>query len=633
MGFPTCHLRFVLSITDRRKARSSSLIFLQLRGLFSISVSAHWMGGQHLERVVKKRRLAPQTNDIQADQQNSRQDQQRRGLQQLATTPSPGPPVQALIPNPSSLLPAIHTSLPVGNLNLSPIVSAVSAPSWMDLSSSQPTPTSTPNPITPSASVATPTSSPTKSVAAISADPSSSESSMTQAKSSGSSSCLGAQCASMTSTSTILSPSGSSIPVSGNGSGNGNGSGTSAGPNDFFASLGSSAGSIFVTTLVGLAILGVIFAISSWGLRRWCNRRRKKQIDDDTWKFLNTPQEFSKRALDDDADSIKSMPHGFSGQIPHVLLHNDVSHPSAPSHLFPTHLQAPQPVMSQVNDPNSSSQFHSFVGFHQPQPPRLSCFMDDGQLSWMSNATSNQIRSPIYGGVILAPIGASTDHIPAASIPTAPEPAYGSPRVEMSQVQDGLRSSTSIRGATSSRLRSMVSSTPTTVESEESTPLTKLPVPLARTRQHPLSREISIARSDDSSTVEILRERVKDQRTNLRSKLIESIQSDSNPSSSSTNWSASSTDLIINSTSSCDDLENLNEPSSDLSSNHPYIPIERCQPATPRPLRVQKKESLVRRYQLSDQPLSRELSQTSCYSVTTTVVGRKHLDQSDDKDC
>ncbi|KAH9817199.1 hypothetical protein DFH28DRAFT_1081422 [Melampsora americana] len=478
------------------------------------------MGGQNLERVVKKRRLAQKSN-------------------------------------------AIHTTPTVGNLNLSPIVSAVSAPSWMDLSSSQPTPTSTPNFVTSSANVATPTSSPTKDVSAVSADPSATDNSMTQ-KTSSTSTCLGAQCTTMATTSTVTSSSGSAVPVSG--------SSNAAGPSDFLESLGSSAGSIFVTTLVGLAILGVIFAISSWGLRRWCNRRRKKIIDDDTWKFLNTPQEFSKRALDDEVDSIKSMPHGFSGQIPHVLLHNDLPHTSAPSHLFSTHLQPPPPVMSQVSDSNSTSQFHSFVGFHQAQPPRMSCFMDDGQLSWINNSTS----SPIYGGVILAPIGASTDHLPAPSIPTVPELAYGSPRAEMSQAQDGLKSSSSLVGGMTSRLRSFVS-TPS-VETEDSTPLTKLPLPLARTRQHPLSREISIARSDDSSTVEILRERIKDQRTNIRSKLIESIQSESNE----TTWSPSE---VLSSTNPIESLRS------------PYIPTEKCQPATPRPLRVQKKESLVR-YQL-----------------------------------
>ncbi|EGF97940.1 uncharacterized protein MELLADRAFT_113961 [Melampsora larici-populina 98AG31] len=565
------------------------------------------MGGQHLERVVKKRRLAPKSNVTESDQQTSQQAQQKRGLQQLATTQNPGPPPPALLPSTNSILPAIHTTLPVGNLNLSPIVSAVSAPSWMDLSSSQPTPTATPNPVTSSASVATPTSSPTKIVSTISANPSPTDNSIPQPKTIATSSCLGSQCTTMITTSNIASSTASSIPVSGNGN--------SAGPNDFFQSLGSSAGSIFVTTLVGLAILGVIFAISSWGLRRWCNRRRKKIIDDDTWKFLNTPQEFSKRALDDDVDSIKSMPHGFSGQIPHVLLHNDLPHSSTPSHLFSTHLQAPPPtVMNQVNnDPTSTSQFHSFVGFHPSQPPpRMSCFMDDGQLSWISNPTSNSI-APIYGGVILAPIGtASTDHLPSSSIPTAPEPAYGSPRVEMSQVQDGLlRSSSSLRDTMTSRIRSFVSIS--NVETEESTPLTKLPIPLPRTRQHPLSREISIARSDDSSSIEILRERVKDQRTNIRSKLIESIQSESIQSA----WSPS-------------DLLNPTTNNSDSLIPNPYVPIEKCQPTTPRPLRVQKKESLIR-YQLTDTPLSRELSQASCYSVTTTVVGHKPMGNLDQK--
>lgn len=227
--------------------------------------------------------------------------------------------------------------------------------------------------------------------------------------------------------------------------------------------------------------------------------------------------------------------------------------------------------MNQMSETNANAPFHSFVGFHPAQPQRLSCFMDDGQMSWMSNPASGPIRSSIYGGVLLAPL---------TGMPTMPESAYGSPRVD--QPLHG----TLTEGLPVLRARSSVF-TPLVDPVDDNTPLTQLPASLAsrRTRQHPLARELSLACSDVSSTVEILRARVQDQRTDLRSKLIGAIQADATA---------------------------------------PYVPVDRHQPATPRPLQFQKRPSLVR-HQLVDEPiLTRQASVGSCYSVTTTVIGTRH---------
>lgn len=232
-----------------------------------------------LERVIKKRRLEHGSQKRWSHPHSS-----TRRLDALAANPNPSPN-PSLLPNLNPLLQTIPATASAAALNLSPIVSAVSAPSWMSMSSPPTTATSSPTPT--SAGQATATPAPGNAPDRTSTTHSSGDASSTvnsgplPRTASNYVSCSGSsQCVTITST-VIPTSSSTSSP---------NGSGSAGGVNAFFASLGSSAGSIFVTTLVGLAILGVIFAISSWGLRRWCNRRRKKIIDDDTWKFLNVSQ-------------------------------------------------------------------------------------------------------------------------------------------------------------------------------------------------------------------------------------------------------------------------------------------------------------------------------------------------------
>ncbi|KAG0147554.1 hypothetical protein CROQUDRAFT_670448 [Cronartium quercuum f. sp. fusiforme G11] len=541
-----------------------------------------------LQPVFKNRRMEKRARgSLDGRQFQLDQDQQTRGFEQLATNPNPGPNT-VVLPNLDPLIESLPPSSPIGSLNLTPIISAISAPSWMALKSPQPTLSPT---IPSTATLASLTSSPshTSVLNTLTIDHSIT---MSTLSCSGSTPCPTMTSATDTASTLASSPAESSNPTD---------------PNDFFASLGSSAGSIFVTTLVGLAILGVIVAISSWGLRRWCNRRRRKMIDEDTWRFLNTPKEFTKGPLDDDLGSVKSMRLGFSGSRPHVLLHNDNPAHNPTPVSFHTHLQQPHNVMSQIGDPSSTPTFLPLVGFHPSQPPRLSCFMDKGQRSWMNNSSPNRIRSSLYGGVILGPIGPSTTDHPSA--PTAPEAAYASPRTEFSHLHGsgvGLGEPNLVSSNLTVTARPRSSAFIPPLDTDDNTPLTSLPRSLsARTRRHPLARELSLARSDASSTVEILRARVQDQKIDIRSKLFGAIQSESEPLEERC-WSPSDV---------------LSVPSSD-SIRNPYVPIGRVQPATPRPLQIFKRPS-VTRYQLTDEPppaLNRELSQGSCYSVTTTVI-------------
>lgn len=282
---------------------------------------------------------------------------------------------------------------------------------------------------------------------------------------------------------------------------------------------------------------------------------------------------------------------GFSGALPHVLLHNDI----------PAHSGSPQVFAS--HDPA----FLPVVGFH-PTQPRMSSMMEEGKASWMNNSATGPMQSSHYSGMILAPFSASTtDHL------AAPEPAYGISRPDVSQLRgacagltDGSDAKHGLKGV--ARPRSTASIPP--FKSDDKTPLTALPPSLtSRMRRHPLAREVSLARSDASSTVEILRARVEDQKTDIRSKLIGAIQSEKAVEQC---WSPSDVISAPLSNPACS----------------PYVPVDRVQPATPRPLQVVKNPSLIR-HQLTDErprsppQLVRQGSQASCYSVTTTVIGLK----------
>lgn len=275
----------------------------------------------------------------------------------------------------------------------------------------------------------------------------------------------------------------------------------------FFSSLNSNPISIFFACLVGIAILGVTFAILSCSLRRWCNRRRRRQsnIDDDTWRFLQATNEFSntKSSLDEDMHSANSSHYGSETHSNISALPPALGRSYAPSHPFTSHIQQ-QSV-------SGAPQYH-FAGF---PTQHVGGFIDEYGVGW---ATAPGVAGAGLGGLAMGPYEHTPEALPAGypvEVCALPERVFEKP------LQGGNRCNRATMCVVPNSAAPPVSSRRATMVSRASTSASN-----GYTRLPPLTRETSLACSEQSTTVETLRDRVVSQRTNLQDTLMSAIQRD-----------------------------------------------------------------------------------------------------------
>ncbi|KAA1100947.1 hypothetical protein PGT21_002425 [Puccinia graminis f. sp. tritici] len=282
----------------------------------------------------------------------------------------------------------------------------------------------------------------------------------------------------------------------------------------FFASMSSSPGAIFVTCLVGIAIVGVMLSILSCALRSWCNRRRRSNIDEDAWRFLENSKDFSDPTHEEeDAHSAKKSYFGTDSQSSLAHLQPTLAKNYVASHPFTSHIQQQtQQATAQYHYTGFPAQSASAVnGFIDEQP--MSGYIDEKGVCWVAPPAP---VSSQCNGILMTPCGP--------------------PQERMESYQGGCTipelvfRKTSLGGNFCNRATMYASPTQAPVPM-----LTRPASVITRTstissnqhnRLHSLTREASLACSVQSTTVEELRERVTEQRTDLRATLRGAIQKD-----------------------------------------------------------------------------------------------------------
>ncbi|KAH9471811.1 hypothetical protein Pst134EA_002449 [Puccinia striiformis f. sp. tritici] len=288
----------------------------------------------------------------------------------------------------------------------------------------------------------------------------------------------------------------------------------SQGPQPFLASLSSSPGAIFFTVLVGIAIVGVMLAILSCVLRSWCNRRRRKNLDEDAWRFLENSKDFSDLPKEDEDElSAKSSHFRSDSQSNPAHLQPALAKNYVAPHPFPSHIQQ--------QSQQAAAQYH-FSGYPaQPPPPvngfideqHMNGFIDDNGMCWVAPPVSVQSQ---FNGVVLGPYGTPQETVESYQRAcTIPELVFRKTSLggNFCNRATMYASPTQAPVSTITRPASVITRTSTTTSNQPN-------------RLQSLKRELSIACSEQSTTVEALRERVTEERTDLRATLRGAIQKD-----------------------------------------------------------------------------------------------------------
>ncbi|CAH7688236.1 hypothetical protein BY996DRAFT_6408619 [Phakopsora pachyrhizi] len=411
---------------------------------------------------------------------------------------------------------------------------------------------------------------------------------------------------------------------------------SSSGNQDFFSSISSNPAGIFLITLIGILTLGITAAILSFALRRWCNRRRKSVIDEDTWKFLDTPKEFYKGLKpEEDALSVKDSEKSFEPNLKLAPLEPTLSGCNTPSNPFKTHIQQQnrRNTLAVIPEYNTVPQFHHCLDISTQDQRRMSCLVGGKTMDWMNSSVS---QPRMFGGMILAPYGSNIEAIRFCE-PTGPVPelmlqkpseegavttADSSPPVEIilpspdpvyisdsrgSQIQSRL----ALTPTQKAQFRtSMVS--PLSPRGEDLNDMTRTQSMILSKKLpgQPLSREISQAFSEISTTVETLLERATVQKTDLRANLMVAIMKDKGMEREDLEVLQPKETSLLNLSRemekdsgnllpplpSKDEMVSCWSPSGVLSGSYGFLetpnfynPIEKLQPATPRPLEYHKR--------------------------------------------
>jgi hypothetical protein len=170
------------------------------------------------------------------------------------------------------------------------------------------------------------------------------------------------------------------------------------------------------------------------------------------------------------------------------------------SHPFPSHIQ-------------QQKQQHHYASFPIQEEQHMNGFIDEKGLGWIAPPIP---VSSQYDGFLFAPCGPKTESMESyqrgytLSDPVARKTI---PAGSFFNRATMYSSPTQAPAATITRPVSAITRTSSTISNQQK-------------RQHLLTREASLACSDQSTTVEELRERVADQRTDLRATLRGAIQKD-----------------------------------------------------------------------------------------------------------
>ncbi|OAV92139.1 hypothetical protein PTTG_12093 [Puccinia triticina 1-1 BBBD Race 1] len=288
----------------------------------------------------------------------------------------------------------------------------------------------------------------------------------------------------------------------------------SQGPQQFFASLSSSPGAIFFTCLAGIAIIGVMLAILSCALRSWCNRRRRGNVDEDTWRFLEDPKDFSASTKDEEDDlSVKKLHFGTDSQSSLAHLQPTLSKSYAASHPFTSHIQQ--------QTRQSPTQYH-FSGFPAQSAPTVNGLIDEHTINGyvvepsVCGVAPPAPFSPKYNGIMMAPCG-------------PPQETFESHQTGCT-IPELVFRKTSLGGNFYNRATMYASPTqaPVTILTRPASVITRTSTTNSNQQKklHSLTREASLACSEQSTTVEELRERVTAHQTDLRATLRGAIQKD-----------------------------------------------------------------------------------------------------------